>query len=228
MSDPIRSISQNNFILADQKEVSHDNTLSGNGTEASPLGVSEAVMVSSKLDVTDNKITGYDGVPIGGTGGSSYSAGSGIDITNDVISIDPTVVPSKTDLSGKLDTSAYVAPVNSDWNASTGLAQILNKPDTEELSAGPGIAINSGVISVSGQYLTQADLAGYATQTWVGQQGYITSIPSTYATDSEVADAVAAGTSGKQNKLTSINDVQLVNALPASPVATTLYLIPEA
>lgn len=39
MSDPIRSISQNNFILADQKEVSHDNTLSGNGTEASPLGV---------------------------------------------------------------------------------------------------------------------------------------------------------------------------------------------
>lgn len=41
MSDPIRSISQNNFILADQKEVSHDNTLSGNGTEASPLGVDD-------------------------------------------------------------------------------------------------------------------------------------------------------------------------------------------
>lgn len=225
MSDPIRSISQNNFILADQKEVSHDNTLSGNGTAESPLGVSDGVMVSSKLDVTNNKITGYDGVPIGG---SSYSAGSGIDITSGVISIDPTVVPSKTDLQGKLDTSAYVAPVNSDWNATSGLAEILNKPDTEELVAGTGIAINSGVIYVSGQYLTQADLAGYATQTWVGQQGYLTSIPSTYATDSEVAEAVAAGTSGKQNKLTSINDVQLVNALPASPVATTLYLIPEA
>lgn len=41
MSDPIRSISQNNFILADQKEVRHDNTLSGNGTEDSPLGVSD-------------------------------------------------------------------------------------------------------------------------------------------------------------------------------------------
>jgi hypothetical protein len=39
MSDPIRSISQNNFILADQKEVSHDNTLTGNGTPESPLGV---------------------------------------------------------------------------------------------------------------------------------------------------------------------------------------------
>ena len=39
MSDPIRSISQNNFLLAAQQEVSHDNTLSGNGTEESPLGV---------------------------------------------------------------------------------------------------------------------------------------------------------------------------------------------
>ena len=44
MSDPIRSISQNNFILADQKEVAHDNTLSGNGTEESPLGVNETVL----------------------------------------------------------------------------------------------------------------------------------------------------------------------------------------
>lgn len=44
MSDPIRSISQNNFILADQKEVAHDNTLSGNGTPESPLGLNETVL----------------------------------------------------------------------------------------------------------------------------------------------------------------------------------------
>lgn len=44
MSDPIRSISQNNFILADQKEVAHDNTLRGNGTPESPLGVNETVL----------------------------------------------------------------------------------------------------------------------------------------------------------------------------------------
>ena len=47
MSDPIRSISQNNFILADQKEVSHDNTLSGNGTPESPLGLNETVLWSN-------------------------------------------------------------------------------------------------------------------------------------------------------------------------------------
>jgi len=38
MSD-IQSISQNNYILATQQEVSHDNSLSGNGTVDSPLGV---------------------------------------------------------------------------------------------------------------------------------------------------------------------------------------------
>lgn len=51
MSDPIRSISQNNFILADQKEVAHDNTLSGNGTTESPLGVN-AGSVGSQLVIS--------------------------------------------------------------------------------------------------------------------------------------------------------------------------------
>ena len=39
MSEPIQSISNGNYILATQQEVSHDNTLSGNGTVDSPLGV---------------------------------------------------------------------------------------------------------------------------------------------------------------------------------------------
>lgn len=39
MSEPIQSISQGNYILATPQEVSHDNTLSGNGTVDSPLGV---------------------------------------------------------------------------------------------------------------------------------------------------------------------------------------------
>ena len=82
MSDPIRSISQNNFILADQKEVSHDNTLSGNGTTESPLGVSDAVMVSSKLDMTNNKITGYDGTPIGGGSTDTWT-----DVTSSISSV---------------------------------------------------------------------------------------------------------------------------------------------
>ena len=44
MSEPIQSIAQNNYILATQQEVSHDNTLSGNGTVDSPLGLNETVL----------------------------------------------------------------------------------------------------------------------------------------------------------------------------------------
>lgn len=54
MSDPIRSISQNNFILADQKEVSHDNTLSGNGTPESPLGVAGNAWIDVTSEVNYN------------------------------------------------------------------------------------------------------------------------------------------------------------------------------
>ena len=39
MSEPIQSIAQNNYILSTPQEVAHDNTLSGNGTVNSPLGV---------------------------------------------------------------------------------------------------------------------------------------------------------------------------------------------
>ena len=57
MSEPIQSISQGNYILATQKEVSHDNTLSGNGTVDSPLGVvpgyNETVLWEGTLGAVD-------------------------------------------------------------------------------------------------------------------------------------------------------------------------------
>ena len=55
MSEPIQSIAQNNYILAAQKEVSHDNTLSGNGTVDSPLSVAG---VPSDLIVITEEIVG--------------------------------------------------------------------------------------------------------------------------------------------------------------------------
>ena len=51
MSEPIQSIAQNNYILATQKEVSHDNTLSGNGTVDSPLGVASDLIVITEETV---------------------------------------------------------------------------------------------------------------------------------------------------------------------------------
>ena len=52
MSEPIQSIAQNNYILATQQEVSHDNTLSGNGTVDSPL----RVILSATNDANVNNI----------------------------------------------------------------------------------------------------------------------------------------------------------------------------
>lgn len=80
----------------------------------------------------------------GGGGGPTYTAGNGINITNDEISIDTDVVATKVDLESKQDTltagsnisivdnviSATAAPqVNADWDASSGVSEILNKPD---------------------------------------------------------------------------------------------------
>lgn len=62
MSDPIRSISQNNYLLAAQQEVSHDNTLKGDGTTQNPLGLNETVL--------------WDG---NGTGSSSFSLSESMD-----------------------------------------------------------------------------------------------------------------------------------------------------
>lgn len=65
MSEPIQSISQGNYILATQQEVSHDNTLSGNGTSASPLGVdsdyiivTEETVGSYSVDTSDINVAG--------------------------------------------------------------------------------------------------------------------------------------------------------------------------
>lgn len=51
----IQSIAQNNYILTTKQEVSHDNTLSGNGTVDSPLGLSVSnawINVSNEFSAT--------------------------------------------------------------------------------------------------------------------------------------------------------------------------------
>ena len=194
-------------------------------------------------------------------GGATYTAGTGIDITNNVIGVDNTVA-MKTDI---------VAQVQSNWNEtnSSSKAYIQNKPDLSSfvtsttasaiaeaeianvdvcpIIAGQNVTItasgSNAVISASVDTSTLAtkaevqtvsaaipDTSDMATRTWVGQQGYLTSIPSTYATDTEVSNAIASATTGMvtYSGNTAINHIQLVSSLPASPDANTLYLIPEA
>ena len=84
-----------------------------------------------------------------GGGGSSYTAGDGIDITNDVISV-----------TGKVDTSAFTAHTadtvihvtsaeKSTWNAKSDFSGSYNDL-TNKLSAGTNITIVDNVISATG------------------------------------------------------------------------------
>ena len=79
------------------------------------------------------------------------------------------------------------AQVNSDWNANSGVSQILNKPslatvatsgDYDDLTNKPTIPTvptNVSAFTNDAGYLTQhQSLAGYATEQWVQQQGYST------------------------------------------------------
>lgn len=205
----------------------------------------------------------------GGGGGSTYTAGTGIDITNDVISIDDSVVATKTwvgnqgyltsvpsqyitetELSSELADYALKTDIPDPVSGASGVKvedSVVSLDNPVGLVAGENITItvsgSSAVIDVSvdtSTFATKAELqtvsgaipdtSDMATKTWVGNQGYLTSIPSTYATDVEVTQAVTGAT---QNMVsysgnTAINHIQLVTALPGSPDANTLYLIPEA
>lgn len=157
----------------------------------------------------------------GGGGGGDYYAGYGIDIEEGVISVDPSVVQAKlTEGSGidivnneigiRVDGSTITvnvdgeleanipAQVNADWNSSSGVSEILNKPDLSQyatqsdlstglsgkqdtLTAGTGIDITGTTISVespvpsatgsdNGKVLGVTDSQG--TLGWVSQPSF--------------------------------------------------------
>lgn len=164
--------------------------------------------------------------------GVEYTAGSGINITDDVISLDDpvnlvagdnvniTVSGDDVVISAQGGSSTYTAGngidiINNEISVDNTVALKTDIPDVTNLATKAEVQAATGMIP---------DTSDMATQTWVGQQGYLTAVPSTYATKDYVDTAVGT----KQNTLTGITDVQVVQSLPASPVATVLYLIPEA
>lgn len=95
----------------------------------------------------------------GGGGGGSYTAGTGIDITNDVISVDTSVVATQTDLADKEDAFTVGTGLEMD---TTGGVNTLQVETPMDIVAGPGIAIDnpdSDTLRVSvGTTFTQAQL----------------------------------------------------------------------
>lgn len=91
-----------------------------------------------------------------GGGGSTYTAGNGIDITNNVVSVDTSVVATQTDLSGKQDTltagtnvsitNNVISATDTTYTAGDGIDITNNEISVEapvDIVAGPGIVIDN-------------------------------------------------------------------------------------
>ena len=72
--------------------------------------------------------------------GSSYSAGTGIDITNNVVSVDTSVVATQTDLADKEDAFDVGTGLEMDTSGATPTLQVEAPVD---IVAGPGIVIDN-------------------------------------------------------------------------------------
>ena len=137
-----------------------------------------------------------------GGGGASYTAGDGIDITNNVISV-----------TGKVDTTTY-----NTYTAATDTA-LASKQTT--LTAGTGINITDNVISSTGGNptveLTQAEYDALVTAGTVSADTYyiITDAQggdlSNYWTTAQTQSVITEATSGLQETLVSGTNIKTIN-----------------
>lgn len=115
----------------------------------------------SNLFIEVHTILGGGGGNGGGGGGSEYNQGWGIVITNNTISVNPSIIPDVSNLATKNEVSAAIstatgAQINPDWNNSNPLskAYIQNKPEEITLYGGQGVDIevigSSAIINVTG------------------------------------------------------------------------------
>lgn len=191
---------------------------------------------------SNDQVTAIDGHTIAGGGsGPSYTAGAGIDIINNEISVDNTValkseIPDVSNFvtQSELATVEAEIPVVTGFATKSELATVEAEiPDISNLATKTEVqTVDAKVDAVSASIpedeeveFKELDLSDYA---------LASAIPdvSTFATKAEVNAAINTVT-GMIPDLSDLNtagvtDIQVVQSLPASPVATVLYLIPEA
>lgn len=157
------------------------------------------------------------------------SAGTGIDITNDTVSVDFTEVQAKLEAGDNITIvnnviSATAAPqLNADWDATSGVQEILHKPDLSQyatqtdlagkqdtLTAGSNITIVNDVISATAAPQVNAD--------WDATSGVAEILHkpdlSQYATQTDL--------SGKQDVLTAGANITIVNDVISAASSTQL------
>ena len=144
--------SNDSIVLAKNEDVVNADWEATSG-KAEILNRPEIEPVSAGTGIEIVEVSGT--MVISSTGeGSNYEAGQYISIVNDQISATGLVDQSTYDTDTVKYESAYSTvesnsaiwnetQVNADWNATSGVAEILNKPEFTEVSAGQGITIEN-------------------------------------------------------------------------------------
>lgn len=163
-------------------------TLSGNKT-TSDLGIDEVPEVTSEDNGKILKATYSEG-----EGSYAWESAGGFTQVqanwNESDTTDPSYIQNKP--------SIPAAQVQSDWTQSDNSAvdYIKNKPSIPAAQVNSDWTANSGVA----QILNKPDLSDMATQTWVGQQGYLTDadeVPQVTSSDNaKVLTATYSGGTG--------------------------------
>ena len=124
------------------------NAQSGVAVASAIAGVN-AVPASTSSDADKVLTVDAQGVPGWANAQAPISAGSGIDITNNVVSAKVDGSTIGTNSNGELE--SLVTQTNADWDAVSGVSEILNKPVPKTLSAGAGISIteNQSTITIA-------------------------------------------------------------------------------
>lgn len=149
--------------------------------------------------------------------GVNYQAGYGIDITGDTISVVSSIIPD--------------AQINSDWTATSGKAEILNKPNESELIAGAGVSITaSGSNYIISAVVTSSPvITGYVTESELQtvSGNIVNQIPdvSNLATKQEVSTVSGTLNTKIDNVSAAIPDVS--NLATKSELQTVSASIPD-
>lgn len=180
-----------------------------------------------------SNITIAEGV-ISADSGTTYTEGTGIDITDGEISVTSTIADGAAagatavqpgDLSSVATSGAY-----SDLSGTPTVDQTY---DSSSTNAQSGVAVASAVSGVKAVPTVESGDDGLVLKATysggVGSYSWGTDDDTTYSAGNGIDINSSNQISVTVSELTTagITDIQQVNALPATPVATVLYLIPS-
>lgn len=180
----------------------NDNTISVTGRQETLVSGVNIKTINGESLLGEGNI-----VISGGTGGTSYSAGTNIDITNDTISV--TGITSYTGItSGDVVTALGYVPASGESGPSYSAG--TNIDITDNTISVTGITSYTGVTEEEIASALGADpLTGITSSDVTTALGYtpLSAVPETYVTDTELQNAL----SGKQDTLISGTNIHTIN-----------------